>query len=198
MLSATPRKLLSPLSSTVPSPRAQRTAPSTVPRVCFPTDRCNTRWFAHDGTAVSLRCALSLALHRVAVSRTHSLCFAPLTLRCIGPSGPVKLAKASAKPAAAKKTAKKEESPAEAKKTTKATKATTKKAPAAKKTATKATTKKTAAAPKAAKATKSTKTTKAAAPKKAPAAKANTSKKAAPKKVSWSHRPLPSSSTNIC
>lgn len=184
MLSATPRKPLSPLSSTVLSPRAQRTAPSTVPRVCFPTDRCSTQWPAHDGALVTLRYALSPTLHRVAVSSTHFLCFTLLTLRCIGPSGPVKLAKASAKPAAAKKTTKKEESPAEAKKTTKATKATTKKAPAAKKTATKAATTKKAAAPKAAKATKATKTTKAPATKKAPAAKANTSKKAAPKKVS--------------
>ena len=188
MLSVTRRRPLSPLSSTVPSPRALRTAPSTAPRVCFPIVRCNTWWSAHHGAVVSRCCALLPTFHHVAVSSTHSPCFSPLTLRCIGPSGPVKLAKATAKPAApAKKTTKKEGSPAEAKKTTKTTKATTKKAPAAKKTATKtatkATTKKAPAAPKAAKATKATKTTKAATTKKTPAAKANTSKKAVPKKV---------------
>ena len=184
MLSATPRKLLSPLSSTVPSPRALRTAPSTAPRVCFHSiDTTRDRLRV---TAPSLdTAALFHAFYRVTVSNINPIYFLPLTLRCIGPSGPVKLAKASTtKPAAAKKTAKKESSPAEAKKTTKTTKATTKKAPAAKKTATKATTTKAAAAPKAAKATKATKTTKAPATKKAPAAKANTSKKAAPKKVS--------------
>ena len=185
MLSATPpARPPSPLSSTVLSPRALRTAPSIAPRVCFQSDRYNTRCSAWGGTVAHHCCALSHAYHRVPVSSTHPLCFTSLTLRCIGPSGPVKLAKSAAKPAAAKKTTKKEESPAEAKKTTKATKATTKKAPAAKKTATKAATTKKAAAPKAAKATKATKTTKAPATKKAPAAKANTSKKAAPKKVS--------------